>query len=44
MVKIKSKDWLVKNQDNVSEWNDMSTCELLFQWASTIKIQLNMLV
>jgi hypothetical protein len=43
-LRIKSKDWLVKNQDNVSEWNDMSTCELLFQWASTIKIQLNMLV
>jgi hypothetical protein len=40
----KSKDWLARNQDNVSEWSDMSTCDLLFQWASTIKIQLSMLV
>jgi len=34
------------NQYNVSEWNDMSTCGLLFlfQRASTIKIQLSMLV
>ena len=27
----KSKDWLVGNQDNVSEWGDMSICGLLFQ-------------
>ena len=27
----KSKDLLARNQDNVSEWNDMFTCELLFQ-------------
>jgi len=27
----KSKDWLARNQDNVSEWGDMSTCGLLFQ-------------
>jgi hypothetical protein len=27
----KSKDWLVRNQDNVSEWGDMSICRLLFQ-------------
>jgi hypothetical protein len=39
-----SKDWLDRNQDNVSEWSDMSTFGLLFQWASTIKIQLGMLV
>jgi hypothetical protein len=32
------------NQDNVSEWEDMSIRGLLFQWASTIKIQLSMLV
>jgi hypothetical protein len=32
------------NQDSVSEWNDMSTCGLLFQWYSTIKIQQNVLV
>ena len=26
----KSKDWLGRNQDNVSEWGDMSTGGLLF--------------
>jgi hypothetical protein len=26
-----SKDWLAPNQDNVSEWGDMSICGLLFQ-------------
>ena len=43
-LKRKSKDWLAQNQNNVSEWSIMSTRGLLFQWASTIKIQLNMLV
>jgi hypothetical protein len=27
----KSKDWLARNQNNVSEWNDMSTRGLLLQ-------------
>ena len=27
----KSKDWLAWNQNNVSEWSDMSTRGLLFQ-------------
>ena len=35
---IKRKDWLAWNQDNVSEWSDMSIRGLLFQWASTIQI------
>jgi hypothetical protein len=26
-----SKDWLTRNQNNVSEWSDMSTRGLLFQ-------------
>ena len=43
-LRRKSKDWLTRNQDDVSEWGDMSICELLFQWASTIKIKLSMLV
>jgi predicted LPLAT superfamily acyltransferase len=43
-LRNKSKDWLARNQNNVSEWSDMSTRGLLFQWASTIKIQLNVLV
>ena len=30
-LKRKSKDWLGRNQNNVSEWSDMSTRELLFQ-------------
>jgi hypothetical protein len=37
-LRRKSKDWLARNQNNVSEWSDMSTRGLLFQWASTIKI------
>ena len=30
-LRRKSKDWLVRNQNNVSEWSDISTCGLLFQ-------------
>ena len=26
-----SKDWLAQNQDDASEWGDMSTRRLLFQ-------------
>jgi hypothetical protein len=44
VLRRKSKDWLSRNQNNVSELSDMSTRGLLFQWASTIKIQLSMLV
>ena len=31
VIRRKSKDWLARNQNNVSEWSDMSTCGLLFQ-------------
>ena len=30
-LRRKSKDWLARNQDNVSEWGDMSISGLLFQ-------------
>jgi hypothetical protein len=30
-LRRKSKDWLAQNQNNVSEWSDMSICGLLFQ-------------
>jgi len=40
----KRKDWLVRNQNNVSEWGDMSIRGLLFQWAISINIQLSVLV
>ena len=30
-IKEKSKDWLARNQNNVSEWSDMSTRGMLFQ-------------
>ena len=30
-LRRKSKDWLSRNQDNVSEWSNMSTRGLLFQ-------------
>jgi hypothetical protein len=31
VLRRKSKDWLAQNQNNVSEWSDMSTRRLLFQ-------------
>ena len=43
-LRSKSKDWLAWNHDNVSKCSDMSTSKLLLQCASTIKIQLSMLV
>ena len=43
-LRRKSKDWLARNQDNVSGWGDMSIRGLLFQWASTTKILLSVLV
>jgi hypothetical protein len=30
-LRRKRKDWLARNQDNVSEWSDMSTHGLFFQ-------------
>ena len=36
-LRSKSKDWLARIQNNVSEWSDMSIHEMLFQCASTIK-------
>ena len=30
-LRMESKDWLVRNQNNVSEWSGMSIRELLFQ-------------
>ena len=30
-IRRKSKDWLARDQNNVSEWSDTSTCGLLFQ-------------
>ena len=43
-LKIKSKYSLVCNQDNVSEWGDMSIRGLLFQWVRTIQIKRSVLV
>jgi hypothetical protein len=43
-LRRKSKDWFALNQNNMSEWSDMSTSGLLFQWASTIQILLRVLV
>ena len=39
----KGKYWLAWNQDNVSEWSNISTSGLLFQ-LTTLKIQLSVLV
>ena len=30
-LRRKGKDWFARNQANVSEWDDMSICGLLFQ-------------
>ena len=43
-LRRKSKDRLPRNQNIPSGWGDMSIHELLFQWASTIEIQLSVLV
>jgi hypothetical protein len=40
----KRKHQLARNQNNVSEWADMTVCGQLFQWAGTIKFQLSVLV
>ena len=34
-LRRKTKCWLARNQNNVSEWSDISIRGLLFQWAST---------
>jgi len=31
LLRRKNKDWLDRNQDNVSEWGDMSISGLLYQ-------------
>ena len=36
-LRRKSKDWLPRNQDNVSEWSNMYICGLWFLLANTIK-------
>ena len=43
-LRRENKDWLSRNRDNVSKWGDMFVRGLLFQSASTIKIQLSVLV
>jgi hypothetical protein len=40
----KSKNWFLRNQDNVSAWSGMSFHSLLFQWASTMHFQLSVLI
>jgi hypothetical protein len=37
-LRTNSIDWLVRNQDNVSGWGDISILRLLFLWASIIKL------
>jgi len=38
------KTSFARKQDHLFEWSDMSIRRLLFQWASTIKFQLSLLV
>jgi hypothetical protein len=44
VLRRKGKDWVARNQNNVSEWSDMSTRGVLFHWVSTVQIQLSVLV
>jgi hypothetical protein len=44
VLRNKSNDWLARYQDNVSEWTDMSTRWLLFQWVIRLQIQLRVVV
>ena len=43
-LRRKIKERLARNQDNVSEWGDMSIRGLLLQLANTIKVHLFLLV
>lgn len=43
-LRRKNKDLLARNGDNVSKWGNISIHRLLFQFASTTKIQLTLLV
>ena len=43
-LRRKNKDWLARDQNNVSKWSEMSTLGLLFQWTNIIKMQLGVLV
>ena len=36
-LRRKSKDWCVRNQDNVSEWDYIFVRGLLFQWKALYK-------
>ena len=37
-LRRKGKDWLARNQDNVSEWDNVSSRGLLFQWVSGLAL------
>ena len=39
-----NKDWMARNQHNVSEWSELATRVMLLQWVSTMKIKLGVLV
>ena len=41
-LRTKSKDWLTRNQDNVSEWGNMYIRGLLFQLARATNIHLSL--
>jgi hypothetical protein len=37
VLRSKSKDWMAWNRNNVSEWNNIFTCRLLFHYKTTTK-------
>ena len=44
VIRSKRKGWLARNRDNMPEWSDLSTRWLLCQWASNVKILIDVLV
>ena len=40
----KSNYWFARNHEFMSEWSDLSIHRFLFQWTSTMKIKLSVLV
>lgn len=41
---LSTKIGLSHSHDNAHEWSNLSICRLLFQWSSSIKFQLSMLL
>jgi hypothetical protein len=43
-LRINSKDWLVRGQDNVSEWMEMVPVDSCLRWYHTLQVKFDLLV